>query len=298
MGPLLFSALTSLVLLAILTAIRGAWARRLAAGSEKSSAPSAEPASGEGGSSNSTRGAAQAILQGGDVFAAGLLGPSLVQNCTKGESLAADAFDVATFGFAALVAYALTAYAGTGLLLGGRFADEVRRGNVAVAVASTAHAMAAAVLAARSLTGTSAQALLIALVFFAVAHIVLNGFVLLFRWLSAYDDAEEMLGGNLAAALSYAGVTLALSLFVGRAAEGPFLGWARSLLAFGATLALALVLYPVRQLLVQGLLLGAAPTLAKGRLDVLVGRERNAGVALLEALAYVVTALVVVRGAA
>ena len=63
-------------------------------------------------------------------------------------------------------------------------------------------------------------------------------------------------------------------------------------------MALALVLYPVRQLLVQGLLLGAAPTLAKGRLDVLVGRERNAGVALLEALAYVVTALVVVRGAA
>ena len=60
---------------------------------------------------------------------------------------------------------------------------------------------------------------------------------------------------------------------------------------YGLALLLNLVFYPVRQLVVQTVLLGGAPTLRGGRLDVAIGHERNVGMGALEAVAYVATAL-------
>jgi hypothetical protein len=119
--------------------------------------------------------------------------------------------------------------------------------------------------------------------------------LLLFRALTVYDDFEEIVGGNVAAALSYAGITVALALIVGCAAEGSFVSWNVSLRAYGKALLFALALYPVRQLVVQGALLRGGLALRKGRLDEGVGREKDVGLGALEAASYLATAFFVGR---
>ena len=82
---------------------------------------------------------------------------------------------------------------------------------------------------------------------------------------------------------------------MGAASDGSFLAWGESLKGYGLTVLSCLVFYPVRQLVVQGLLLGSRPTLRAGRLDVAVGQERNVGLGALEAVSYVATALLLTR---
>jgi hypothetical protein len=51
----------------------------------------------------------------------------------------------------------------------------------------------------------------------------------------------------------------------------------------------------VRQVLVQGLILGRVPTLRGGSLDDAIGTDRNVGLAVMEALAYLATAVAIVQ---
>jgi hypothetical protein len=76
---------------------------------------------------------------------------------------------------------------------------------------------------------------------------------------------------------------------------GEFVGWGPALLGYATVAASALALYPVRQLIVQGLVLGRAPTLRGGALDQAIGAERNTAMAMLEALAYLATAVALVQ---
>jgi hypothetical protein len=72
--------------------------------------------------------------------------------------------------------------------------------------------------------------------------------------------------------------------------DGDFEGWGASMKAYAIALASALVLYPVRQLGVQTLLLGQRFALRGGGLDQLVARERNVGVSAVEAVSYIAAA--------
>jgi hypothetical protein len=99
------------------------------------------------------------------------------------------------------------------------------------------------------------------------------------------------MGENVAAAVSYAGAMIALALIVGHAVEGDFEGWSVSIRSYGAALLSALVLYPVRQLVVQLVLLGQPFALRGGALDRLVAQERNVGVSVVEAVSYIAAAV-------
>ena len=90
-------------------------------------------------------------------------------------------------------------------------------------------------------------------------------------------------------------MSIAVAIIVGTALDGDFVSWESSLKGFGTILALALVLYPVRQLFVQSLLLGAPIALRGGRLDTGIGGDRNEGMGALEAVSYIATALSVAR---
>jgi len=114
---------------------------------------------------------------------------------------------------------------------------------------------------------------------------------LLYRALTRYADNQEVIAENVASAVSYVGVTLALALVVAHAASGPFLGWRASLRAFVVALLLALALYPVRQLVVARLLLGLPARLRGGALDRMIAQQRSVPVGAIEGLAYVGTAL-------
>jgi hypothetical protein len=95
-------------------------------------------------------------------------------------------------------------------------------------------------------------------------------------------------GENCAVGLSNGGLSVALGIIVGHAAEGTFAGWGASLRAYGLALLLALALYPVRQLFVQRLILGGERTL-----DRAIAQERDLSLGAVEGLAYLATALLV-----
>ena len=68
-----------------------------------------------------------------------------------------------------------------------------------------------------------------------------------------------------------------------------------TLRGYGGVVAWCLALYPVRQLVVEGLLLGARPSPRGGALDRAIGTDRSEGMAALEATAYLGTALAIAR---
>lgn len=238
---------------------------------------------------------ARHFLDVGQVLGVFLVAAAAVKNCVRGESVTDDILSAGGFGVIGLVLVALMGRLGTQLLLRSRLPAEIARGNVAAGLAAGSHYVATGIVAAHALAGSKLRDVGLSLLFFAMAMVALWAFVTLFRALTTYDDAEQIQGENLAAAISYAGVSIAVAIIVGCGLDGDFVSWAVSLRAFGAILLLALALYPVRQLFVQTLLLGAPFALRGGRLDTGIGTDRNEGIGTLEAVSYIATALSVAR---
>lgn len=233
------------------------------------------------------------LRETGDVLAVFLVGAAVTKNCVHGKDLVTDVLWGAAFAALGLVLLELTGKLGLGLLMRRRLQTALGRGNVAAGVAAAAHYVATGLLTSRAVAGSDLRGLGLSLAFFALAQIAHQLLVGTFRWLTIYDDSEQIEGENLAAAISYAGVSLAVAIIVGRALEGDFVDWPTAMSGFGLLSATAFGLYPVRQLLVQTLLLGKAPSLRGGALDVAIGTDRNVGVAALEATSYVGAALAV-----
>jgi uncharacterized membrane protein YjfL (UPF0719 family) len=238
---------------------------------------------------------ARAILQASYVFGVLSVAAAVVAGCVHGRDLRADVVWTAAFGGMAVLLLVVTARLGTQVLLRRRLKGEIERGNVAAAIGAGAHYVATAILLARCLYGDDLHTLGVSIAFFAVAQGTLHLFLLLFRALTSYDDFEEIASGNIAAALSYGGIAIALAMIIGRVADGVFTSWRESLEAYGLALLYALALYPVRQIIVQAVVLRGGLALRKGRLDEGIGREKDVGLGALEAAAYLATAFFVSR---
>jgi uncharacterized membrane protein YjfL (UPF0719 family) len=234
---------------------------------------------------------ARTLVHVGHVLGIFILAGSLVSGGTKGEDFQADLLWLAGFGTLAGVLFVFSAQLGIRVLLRSRLRAEVERGNVAAGVVAAGHYVATAFIVAASVGGEGLEMVGVSLAFFAIAQLILHLFVVLFRALTAYDDAEEILGENLAAGVSYAGITIGLAMIIARAAEGTFTGWVALFEGFGPALAYCVSLYVVRQFVVQTLILGAPPRLWKGKLDLAIAQERDVGLAVLEAGAYIGMAL-------
>ena len=215
---------------------------------------------------------------------------SAIQGCVHGDDWRADLLWTTIFGGCAVLLLAVVGSVGIRVLLRSRLPREIGRGNEAAGLAAGAHYAATGLIVARCLYGDDVGTLGVSVVFFVIAQATLHLFVILFRSLTKYVDDQEIMGQNLAAALSYAGATLAIAVIVGHAAEGDFAGWTLSLRAYGFALLSALVLYPVRQLLVQTLLLREPFTFHGGGLDQRIAQHRDVGAGVVEAVSYLATA--------
>lgn len=238
--------------------------------------------------------AARRLVMVGEVLATMLVGAAVVKNNVHGESLRDDLVWTAVFALAGLLMVQVVGRLSLRALFRARLPAELDEGNASAGLAAASHLIATGLLASRAVAGHSARELGLALAFFALALVAHGGFVALFRALTTYDDAEQIQGENLAAGVSYAGLTVSVAVLIARAVEGDFAGWLASIKGFAGVAAWALALYPVRQLVVGGILLGARPTLRGGPLDEAIGTARDVGIAALEATAYVGTALVIV----
>jgi len=235
--------------------------------------------------------ATRGFVRGGWILGAVLLVIPAVR--VAAEAGRAARIEIAESVGAALLLWAAAVLVQGWLLMGRAYRHQAGRGNVAAAVALAANHVALAVIVARAVPGSRLAELPAAVVFAAIGLVTWASFVALFRFVTTYSDAQEIAGDNPAAAVSYAGAALALATVIGHAIDGPFAGWGRSLHAYMVTLVYALALYPVRQLLVEGLLLGGRPRLRGGELDRAIAQRRNVAVAAVEAAAYLGVAWVV-----
>jgi uncharacterized membrane protein YjfL (UPF0719 family) len=237
---------------------------------------------------------ARGLVRVGQVLAVFLVAGSVVKNGTKSGDLVHDITWVAAFGAAAVILVSLTGRLGVQVLLQSRLPKEIERGNSAAGVAAAANYVAVGIITSRAISGSGLHDLGLALVFFVIAQITLQVFAALFRALTTYDDAEQIAGENLAAALSYGGLMIAVAIVVARAVQGDeFPGWVLALKGYGLVLLSLLAFYPVRQLFVQMLLMHAPLALRGGRLDTAIANERNVGLGALEAATYIATALAI-----
>jgi uncharacterized membrane protein YjfL (UPF0719 family) len=236
--------------------------------------------------SNASRG----IVRAGFLCGVAFIATATVRGCVHGEDWRADVLWSAVFGGSALLLLWAAGSLGIRVLLRSRLPGEIARGNLAAGIAAGAHYAATGLIIARCLYGDDLETLGISVVFFVIAQATLHLLVLLFRRLTLYAEDQEIIGENVAAALSYAGAMLALAIIVGHSVDGDFDGWGPSMKAYAIALASALVLYPVRQLGVQTLLLGQRFALRGGGLDQLVARERNVGASAVEAVSYIAAA--------
>lgn len=160
-------------------------------------------------------------------------------------------------------------------------------GNDAAALQAVAHRLAAAAVAAAAWGGADAASLAPAAAFWAAALLAVALLAALHRAVTRYADHEELAAGNTAAAIASAGLHLALAIVAAHAVIGDFAGWGPGFAAFGAALAWALLLWPLRQLVLARVIAGGGPR----QLDLAIAGERDHGAAGAEALAYITVAL-------
>jgi uncharacterized membrane protein YjfL (UPF0719 family) len=223
--------------------------------------------------------------------ALGMLLPLTLRPCLTCHPTGAGVLGALAFTTAGLVALLLTTLLWNRALLRGRMRAEVRRGNLAAGIVAAAHCAGTGIVASHCFAADTLANLPTGAAFFVVAELALVVLSLLFRGLTDYADDQEILGENQAAALSYSGLVLALSLIVGHAAGGAFLGWGPALRSFGVFLLWALLLYPVRQIVVARLLLGLPLRWRGGALDHAVAREQDVVISCVEAIGYLAAAL-------
>lgn len=208
----------------------------------------------------------------------------------------AQAINVAVFGAFGVILLALFGRLGLRYLMRTDVMAAVSAGNNAAGlVACAGHISTAFVIAAVVAGNTRAGDVMISSLFFVVGLLTLWLCTYLFRFITCYDDAQEIANGNIAAAASYAGMMVAIGVIVGHALEGEFVDYPTSFSLYGKAVAAVIVLYPIRQFVVQGILLGGGFRWYGGKLDDAIAHERNVGAGAVEAAAYIASALLAVH---
>ncbi len=222
------------------------------------------------------------------------------------QNLLVDAGLVALWGLGSITLLTLLSLFGFKLFHGVDYMQEVQKGNVAVGIVAAARFVAtsmviAAAISGENTTGSSGAAMteggaaLASFVFFLVGQLTLIVVTWLFRFLTAYDDAKELASGNIAAALSYSGLMIGMGIAIHKGIKGEFIGYAAGLLSYAKSMSVVVAFYPIRQFLVQGLLIGGSFAPYGGTLDQEISRDRNIAAGTIEAMAYIGTALLITR---
>jgi uncharacterized membrane protein YjfL (UPF0719 family) len=207
-----------------------------------------------------------------------------------------DVIGVATYGIGGIIAMTVAGlvFEQYSRVTGAPLRDQIAKGNLAAGIIDAAIHFSSGLIVAGALTGDSGT-FLPTVVFWATGVAALIVFTHIFRQVTSYHDAELIKQGNVAAALGCAGLIVAIGMMVGYAVSGNFTGYGDSFRSFGLMMLVVLTLYPVRQIIVQMLLLGGGFSFRNGRLDREIANDQNVGAGLLEAIGYLATALVVTR---
>lgn len=176
------------------------------------------------------------------------------------------------------------------LFLGMGAQQQLDQHNVAAAIVIAALYIATSLTYSGALNGEGGG-LVILLVFFVLGQLALIGISYVFRCLTSYDDLQEIAAGNIAAALAMAGLLIGVGLMVSHAVSGAYHGFGPALGSFIIEILLVIAFYPVRQVVVQWIVLGGPLHWRATLLDEEIAHDKNIAAGLLEATAYITTAL-------
>jgi uncharacterized membrane protein YjfL (UPF0719 family) len=210
------------------------------------------------------------------------------------KDIMVDVMWVLIYGIVGIILLALIALWATRIILSAKCLESIRQGNVAAAIAMAGAFIGTGAVISATVTGESTGSWVPTMVFFVAGIIAFFIITYVYRLLTSYDDVKEILENNIPAAMSYAGMMIAVGLIVGNAIKGNFITYEESFKDFGYALIVVVALYPVRQWVVQGLLLGGGFSLYGGRLDSEISKDRNMNAGVIEAITYIGTALLVV----
>ena len=209
---------------------------------------------------------------------------------TPGRGLWQDVVDVALYGGLGIVLLTVVSLVSCRLFLGLHVREQLEAHNSAAAIVVGGAYVATSLTYSGALSGEGGGFWML-LLFFVLGQLALIAMTYVFRWLTGYDNVREIESGNLAAGIAQAGLLIAMGVIVGQAASGDFTTLEDSLVGFLISLLVVVVLYPVRQLVVQCLILGAPLRFRSILLDNEVAEDKNIAAGLLEASAYLSTAL-------
>ena len=209
---------------------------------------------------------------------------------TPSRGLWQDVVDVALYGGLGIVLLTVMSLVSCRLFLGLHVREQLEAHNSSAAVVVAGSYVATSLTYSGALSGEGGGFLML-LLFFVLGQLALLAMTYVFRWLTGYDDVEQIGSGNLAAGVAQAGLLIAMGIIVGQAASGDFTTLEDSLIGFLISLLVVVVLYPVRQLVVQCLILGAPLRFRSILLDNEIAEDKNIAAGLLEASAYLSTAL-------
>lgn len=209
---------------------------------------------------------------------------------TLSYNVLSDIRNVLIYGGVGIVLLTGAALGTCRLCLGMAVQEQLAARNVAAAIVVAGVYIATSLTYSGGLVGEGGG-FWIMLLFFLLGQVALLGITYAFRQLTSYDDVQEIASGNVAAALALAGLLIAVGLIVRRAIAGDYVGFLPSLGSFLLALLLAVVLYPVRQVVVQWLILGGPIRWRASLLESEIAHDKNVAAGLLEATAYVTTAL-------
>ena len=203
-----------------------------------------------------------------------------------------DVLEVALYGGLGIVLLTVVSLVSCRIFLGLHVREQLEAHNSAAAIVVGGAYVATSLTYSGALDGEGGGFWML-LLFFVLGQLALVAMTYVFRWLTGYDDVREIESGNLAAGIAQAGLLIAMGVIVGQAASGEFTTLEDSLIGFLISLLIVVVLYPVRQLVVQCLILGAPLRFRSILLDNEIAEDKNIAAGLLEASAYLSTALFV-----
>ena len=206
------------------------------------------------------------------------------------------AITIGCYGLVGVLVLLFLGQVGVHLLLHLNIKAAVRSNNIAAAVVVASIYLSGAFVIAGVFSGENEGGDgMVAFVFLAAGLCALFLLTYLYRFITSYSDAKEIKADNVAASLSYGGMMIALGLIIGHAVEGNFIDYPTSGLLFGKALLAVLVLYLVRQILVQGILLGEGFRFYGGHLDEEISTAHNSGAGAVEAATYLAAAMLAIH---
>lgn len=198
----------------------------------------------------------------------------------------------ALFGVVGLSLHVFFGRLATSTLLNIAIRPAIESNTLSIGLVSAASYVSSAFVITGSISGFyQVESLLPTLIFLCIGIATLWILTYLFRFMTRYNDSVEICNGNTAAALSYSGIMIAISIIIRHAIEGEFVDYTTSLILYAKSLGIILFVYPIRQLIVQVILLRTPFYFYGGVLDEEIEQNQNISAGIIEASTYIASAL-------